>query len=141
MTCAVCGSEKQLQRHHVSYEPEMIIDLCKQCHKKLHRNGTGRGMDNLKRKLIPIMGSTQIFDTSDIASTLNVGYSSVDYWIDKRIEEEDVFAASDIELSEEEQELISVINYGYKDPDWKLQPEEITNWDTVKKKAEELDLI
>jgi len=39
--CAVCGKTEALQRHHICYEPEMVIWLCKDCHIKVHKHGTG----------------------------------------------------------------------------------------------------
>jgi len=37
MRCTVCGSEENIQRHHLSYEPEVTIFLCRKCHTLIHR--------------------------------------------------------------------------------------------------------
>ena len=36
MKCVACGSRQNLQRHHVSYKPEIIAILCQSCHLSLH---------------------------------------------------------------------------------------------------------
>ena len=43
--CALCGTTRQLQQHHISYDPEIIITVCRECHRKLHKHGVGRGTD------------------------------------------------------------------------------------------------
>lgn len=32
--CELCSSTKQLERHHISYCPELVVTLCKPCHTK-----------------------------------------------------------------------------------------------------------
>lgn len=39
--CAICGTNEKLQKHHLSYDTEMIIFLCKEHHIFLHRHATG----------------------------------------------------------------------------------------------------
>jgi len=43
MNCAICerGDDriKKWIRHHVSYEPEIIVSLCYGCHCRLHGSG------------------------------------------------------------------------------------------------------
>jgi len=39
--CSLCKSKINLQVHHLSYNPEIFIILCKKCHEKLHRHDTG----------------------------------------------------------------------------------------------------
>jgi len=34
--CPVCGDVKDLEPHHWSYEPEITIDICRDCHKFIH---------------------------------------------------------------------------------------------------------
>jgi len=36
-SCIICGSTKNVLRHHRSYDPEEIEPLCKSCHTKLHK--------------------------------------------------------------------------------------------------------
>ena len=40
--CAICGARENLQKHHVSYEPEIIQLLCVDCHKAVHNHGVGK---------------------------------------------------------------------------------------------------
>jgi hypothetical protein len=35
--CAVCGSTKNVVRHHLSWEPETTMPVCKSCHNRIHR--------------------------------------------------------------------------------------------------------
>jgi len=39
--CSLCKSRTNLQVHHLSYNPEIFVILCKKCHEKLHRHDTG----------------------------------------------------------------------------------------------------
>ena len=34
--CNCCGLEKEVVKHHVSYFPELITQLCKSCHRTEH---------------------------------------------------------------------------------------------------------
>jgi hypothetical protein len=34
--CLMCGTENELLQHHISYEPEDTVTLCKKCHFKVH---------------------------------------------------------------------------------------------------------
>jgi hypothetical protein len=44
--CAVCKFEPATQRHHLSYDPEILIDVCVPCHLQIHahQHGVGRGL-------------------------------------------------------------------------------------------------
>ena len=46
--CSLCKSKINLQVHHLSYNPEIFIILCKKCHEKLHRHDTGRVQKSTK---------------------------------------------------------------------------------------------
>jgi len=43
ISCFKCGSTKNLQVHHLSYKPEIVVWVCTQCHLKLHKNKHGVG--------------------------------------------------------------------------------------------------
>ena len=34
--CAECGEQKNVDEHHISYNPESTVPLCRSCHKKVH---------------------------------------------------------------------------------------------------------
>jgi len=34
--CFLCWSPRNVEKHHVSYNPERIVYLCRQCHKTVH---------------------------------------------------------------------------------------------------------
>jgi len=46
--CSLCKSKINLQVHHLSYNPEIFIILCKKCHEKLHSHDTGRVQKSTK---------------------------------------------------------------------------------------------
>lgn len=39
--CQVCKEKEAEQKHHVSYYPELTIDVCIDCHKLIHKHGVG----------------------------------------------------------------------------------------------------
>ena len=42
-SCIACGSNQNLQEHHISYKPEIIICMCTGCHNLEHPgHGVGR---------------------------------------------------------------------------------------------------
>jgi hypothetical protein len=50
MQCLKCKSETQIHKHHVTYSPEYIIELCKSCHSMITSINTKYAMFH-KRKL------------------------------------------------------------------------------------------
>jgi len=48
--CAVCKKVTATQRHHLSYGPELVIDVCVPCHIKIHQHGVGKagGIDAIR---------------------------------------------------------------------------------------------
>jgi len=49
--CEACGSPRDLQEHHVTYNPEFKVTLCKRCHMNAHqrKHGTGRVCNETKK--------------------------------------------------------------------------------------------
>lgn len=41
MKCVICNEREATQKHHVSYIPERVIDVCVECHKIIHKHGVG----------------------------------------------------------------------------------------------------
>jgi len=41
VVCQVCKDKEAEQKHHVSYYPELTIDVCIECHKLIHKHGVG----------------------------------------------------------------------------------------------------
>jgi hypothetical protein len=37
-TCAECGAVENVVEHHIQYEPEETVDLCRSCHRVAHEN-------------------------------------------------------------------------------------------------------
>lgn len=40
--CEICGARGNIQKHHISYEPEIIQLLCVDCHEAVHNHGVGK---------------------------------------------------------------------------------------------------
>lgn len=51
--CIDCGSTENLQEHHISYEPEVTVTLCVDCHMRRHNNSHGVGVGEKKETLKP----------------------------------------------------------------------------------------
>ena len=49
MPCTLCEQEKPLVRHHISYEPEVIVMLCRSCHGKEHREQIRVAQDRMRQ--------------------------------------------------------------------------------------------
>ena len=61
--CAECGSTENLQKHHISYNPEIMIDLCVDCHQKRHpHHGVGPSSYDNKTKLKDIKIPTGLIE-------------------------------------------------------------------------------
>lgn len=39
--CVICKQNDIEQKHHISYDPEIIIEICTPCHVLLHKHGVG----------------------------------------------------------------------------------------------------
>jgi len=37
-SCAYCGSKENLVKHHISYNPPVVVVVCQKCHEKIHGN-------------------------------------------------------------------------------------------------------
>ena len=46
VVCDVCKRKRAEQRHHLCYEPELVINVCMDCHQKIHNHGVGRPIQN-----------------------------------------------------------------------------------------------
>ncbi|CAK0779060.1 hypothetical protein CCP2SC5_880003 [Azospirillaceae bacterium] len=55
VVCAICSDKyrKGFTRHHVSYDPEVIIWSCRPCHLGLHQNGKVWPNHPFKKKFPP----------------------------------------------------------------------------------------
>jgi ribosomal protein L31 len=66
LKCVICNSNEANQKHHVSYSPEeLVIDVCKQCHQKIHQThgvGMGQGEKNGKIKESHPFFTYEIYD-------------------------------------------------------------------------------
>lgn len=57
MKCVICKTAKATQQHHLSYNPEITIDVCVPCHVKIHQHGVGTpiGAEKSMKALPPII--------------------------------------------------------------------------------------
>jgi len=46
--CSICNINPATQQHHVSYDPELTVNVCAVCHAKIHESGTGNPAKDLK---------------------------------------------------------------------------------------------
>ena len=51
--CVDCGTTENLQEHHISYDPEITVTLCVDCHMRRHNNSHGVGVGEKKETLKP----------------------------------------------------------------------------------------
>ncbi len=50
LKCFKCGSDKNIIKHHISYNPEIIVDCCGSCHKRIHLRVRKEGLCPLSVK-------------------------------------------------------------------------------------------
>ena len=43
--CVICGSKRFVESHHLDYKKNIIIKICRTCHRKIH---IGKGFEFLK---------------------------------------------------------------------------------------------
>ncbi len=61
LKCVVCKTNEATQEHHISYDPELTIDICVPCHDSTHKgHGVGRGRGQKKQ-----LSKRDIFDFID----------------------------------------------------------------------------
>ncbi len=34
--CQVCGELRKIDKHHIDYEKNLLLDVCRRCHNKIH---------------------------------------------------------------------------------------------------------
>lgn len=51
-TCYVCKQQALTREHHISYLPQVIINVCAGCHNKIHRGKLKQFMPNKRMMLI-----------------------------------------------------------------------------------------
>lgn len=44
--CQLCKENEATQKHHISYFPNLVIDICIECHKLIHKHGVGLGKNS-----------------------------------------------------------------------------------------------
>ncbi len=83
--CEICRTTEQIQKHHVSYEPEIIQLLCVDCHKKIHRHGVGKAegyeikmSNDIKDSIIMLFASGAT--NKEIAKVFDVSYATASHW-------------------------------------------------------------
>ena len=83
--CAICGATENIQKHHTSYEPEVIQLLCVDCHKKVHNHGVGNP-PGWNPKLFETLGiDAEILfkegaTNGEVAKACDVSYATASHW-------------------------------------------------------------
>ena len=60
--CSVCGDETEIiESHHISYSPPLKVNLCRSCHKKIHKKKRIQELTSIKiskstRELLRLRG-------------------------------------------------------------------------------------
>ena len=83
-TCEICGATGKIQRHHTSYEPEIIQFLCVDCHKTIHNHGVGKApgwtplFEWLKEdaEILFKEGATN----DEVANVCDISYATASHW-------------------------------------------------------------
>jgi len=82
--CEICGATEKIQRHHISYEPEIIQLLCVDCHKTVHNHGVGKApgwttlFEGLKTdaEILYKEGATN----KEVAKVCDISYATASHW-------------------------------------------------------------
>jgi hypothetical protein len=53
MICSICKEKVAVQEHHLSYNPEIKINVCIPCHRLLHNHGVGREWSSNRKSYSP----------------------------------------------------------------------------------------
>jgi hypothetical protein len=82
--CTCCGSTEQIQKHHTSYNPPIIIPLCRKCHQKQHK-GHGVGVSSLQIKIIPAdyPDSWRTMSYKQLTKKYGISTATVNNWAKK----------------------------------------------------------
>jgi len=43
--CSACGTVEKIQQHHISYDPEITIMVCKTCHGEIHHSDKFKNLE------------------------------------------------------------------------------------------------
>lgn len=81
-SCAACGGKEYLQEHHLSYEPEVTVTLCSDCHSKVHGHCTGSGVSSKKIEVAAAMKDGG-YSYGQIGVVFDVTSNTASNWVDK----------------------------------------------------------
>lgn len=83
--CEICGATEKIQRHHISYEPEIIQLLCVDCHRAVHNHGVGNakgwttklfGFLKTDAEILFKEGATN----EEVAEVCGISYVTASHW-------------------------------------------------------------
>ena len=88
MKCVICRDAEASQKHHVCYDPEILVEVCISCHKVLHKNkhgvGKGRGYlrkEEQKRPYIKSLLTREVVDESNVSRIYSVSTEELLMWL------------------------------------------------------------
>lgn len=128
-TCEICGATENIQKHHVSYEPEIIQLLCVDCHKAVHNHGVGKasGWNSLFEVLRNDAGLLfkEGATNKEVAKACDISYATASHWRKKLGLRGLISKKSQKSLSK-----IRTINVMFEDAEFKLilEIKEKTSW-------------
>ena len=71
--CFKCGSDRFVIKHHISYNPEVVVDCCKSCHRTIHHRVRKEGACKYSIKEVERMS----MKSSNKRSTMDIIFSQV----------------------------------------------------------------
>ena len=86
MHCEICGAEKELQIHHLSYKPEVTQILCWACHQEQHAGhgvglpiGWGPKVNENRGKFSDLWDAGLTYN--ELMQEFNISYATVWNWV------------------------------------------------------------
>ena len=122
LNCVNCQSEKKIQEHHISYEPEMTISLCVECHKKVHGSGVGksnysqdRGYSTKEKKIAAILNKS-FLTQKEVAKFFGCSRGTLNRWSEKYLKngnpnDEQHDFAENLKLEMEDYKLLGIADF------------------------------
>ena len=84
-SCSICGELKKLDEHHLNYEKNITVKVCRKCHKKIHvTNGFHdelKPVDSCRSKVVEISE-----EANKIISTIQAHFSKKTGFIPRKSE-------------------------------------------------------
>jgi len=79
--CMRCGTDNDVESHHISYVPEQKVALCRQCHQRVHNSG-GSAFEPAQDATDLFAAPSEDYDAPESANVTikNINDNSYFYW-------------------------------------------------------------